>query len=398
MRDILNFYVQRLPGHAAAMLLELEDPRRREYLARFADREGRQYLARFQRKHVWTTREDALAALMEGHNLTPARMAWAFRSVAPGASAAEFADFLVEHTANVSVDPARVQELFDRADPARTSLVDRGYLSGIHPLELWLVEYRLRNPGATREEVTDASRDTRQEVYRWLFSTRRTAAQDQRIRSVLEFEAFVDIHTAWKRLGYPFPSLVPSLATAIGSSADSPSQLAELVGILLNDGVRRPAIRLVGMKLAVDTPYETHLARRPPDGERVLSAEIAAIVRGAMVDVVENGTARRGAGAVVAADGTALTIGAKTGTGNNRHRVFGRGGRVIEDRALNRTSTLVFFVDDRFYGTVTAYVAGPDADDYGFTSSLPAQILKMLGPTLSSLAEASDQDARATYP
>jgi hypothetical protein len=49
-------------------------------------------------------------------------------------------------------------------------------------------------------------------------------------------EAFVEIHTAWKRVGYPFGYLVPSFATAIGSSADRPAALAELVGIILNDG------------------------------------------------------------------------------------------------------------------------------------------------------------------
>ena len=33
-----------------------------------------------------------------------------------------------------------------------------------------------------------------------------------------EVEAFTDIHRRWQRLGYPFDSLTPSYATAIGSS------------------------------------------------------------------------------------------------------------------------------------------------------------------------------------
>ncbi|MEZ4588768.1 MAG: hypothetical protein R2909_20525 [Gemmatimonadales bacterium] len=66
--------------------------------------------------------------------------------------------------------------------------------------------------------------------------------------------------------------------------------------------------------------------------------------------------------------------------------MVGRGGQVIEDRAINRTSTLVFFVGDRFFGTLTAFVQGGRADDYDFTSSLPAQILQLLGPTLTRLA------------
>jgi hypothetical protein len=65
--------------------------------------------------------------------------------------------------------------------------------------------------------------------------------------------------------------------------------------------------------------------------------------------------------------------------------VVGRDGVVLEDRAIDRTSTVVFFIGDRFYGTITAFVSGAAADRYGFTSSLPVQILKMLGPTLRPL-------------
>jgi len=120
----------------------------------------------------------------------------------------------------------------------------------------------------------------------------------------------------------------------------------------------------------------------------VLSPEIARVVRAAMIAVVTRGTARRGAGAVRAVDGSPLPIGAKTGTGNNRFRVVARDGRVIEDRAVDRTSTVVFFIGDRFYGTITAFVSGAAADRYHFTSSLPVQILKMLGPTLERLIAA----------
>jgi hypothetical protein len=34
---------------------------------------------------------------------------------------------------------------------------------------------------------------------------------------------------------------------------------------------------------------------------------------------------------------------------------------------------------------MTAYVAGPDAEKYHFTSSLPVQIIKFLEPTLAPL-------------
>jgi hypothetical protein len=108
------------------------------------------------------------------------------------------------------------------------------------------------------------------------------------------------------------------------------------------------------------------------------------------VDVVTRGTARRAFGALRAADGSPLSIGAKTGTGNNRYRVIEPDGRITEDRAIDRTSTVVFFLGDRFFGTITAFVPGPDADRYAFTSALPVQVLTMLGPTLERLITRRD--------
>jgi membrane peptidoglycan carboxypeptidase len=132
------------------------------------------------------------------------------------------------------------------------------------------------------------------------------------------------------------------------------------------------------------------MSRAAAEGERVLSTEVAAVAREAMIDVVEQGTGRRTFRAVRGPDGAPLPIGAKTGTGNNRYRVVGRGGQVLVNRAINRTATVVFFIGDRFYGTITAFVGGAEADDYDFTSSLPVQILKALGPVLSDLAAVPD--------
>ncbi|RQW01867.1 hypothetical protein EH222_14475 [candidate division KSB1 bacterium] len=42
-------------------------------------------------------------------------------------------------------------------------------------------------------------------------------------------------------------------------------------------------------------------------------------------------------------------------------------------------------VGDHFFGTLTAYVAGADADHYRFTSALPVQVLKWLAPVIESL-------------
>lgn len=50
------------------------------------------------------------------------------------------------------------------------------------------------------------------------------------------------------------------------------------------------------------------------------------MVRRALIDIVEAGTARRLHGAFVDRHGTPLVVGPKTGTGDNRRKQFARGG------------------------------------------------------------------------
>ena len=73
-------------------------------------------------------------------------------------------------------------------------------------------------------------------------------------------------------------------------------------------------------------------------------------------------------------------MGGKTGTGDNRVEVFGAGGRLIKSRAVSRTATFVFFIGERYFGVITAYVPGETAQNYNFTSALPVQILKISRP------------------
>ena len=51
---------------------------------------------------------------------------------------------------------------------------------------------------------------------------------------------------------------------------------------------------------------------------------------------------------------------------------------------MSRAATFVFFLGDRFFGVVTAYVMGAEAARYSFTSALPVQVLKSLAPILTS--------------
>lgn len=73
-------------------------------------------------------------------------------------------------------------------------------------------------------------------------------------------------------------------ATALGASGDRPAALAELMRIIANGGLRMPVARIEQLAFAGDSPDETRLAYRAPPAERVLSAEIADIVRRSLLD------------------------------------------------------------------------------------------------------------------
>lgn len=387
MRDVVYHVMSSASGASTGLLEEQGDAQRRGYLARFADKEGRAFSARFYRKYRGKSAQEAEDLLLQGLRATPARLASVFRTLEPEVGPDRLAKFLALRLGGAGVSEQELRALYDRYAPERMSLVDRGYTAGVHPLELWLVGYLRHHPGATLSAVQAASSAERQAVYGWLFKTRHKDAQDVRIRSLLEREAFLEIHRAWQRLGYPFEALTPSYATAIGASGDRPAALAELMGIIVNRGLRLPSARIASLEFARDTPYETRLSYQAPAAERVLPAEVADSVRRAALGVVEGGTAQRLNRALVRRDGTLVEIGGKTGTGDHRFDVFGRGGKLISSRVIDRSATFVFFIGERHFGTVMVYVHEPDAVKYRFTSALPAQLLKTLLPVLQPVLD-----------
>lgn len=390
MRDIVHYYMYNVPGSTAKILADVNNPARMDYLARFADREGRVFLNRFYNKYRDRKPEEQLELLLQSMRPYPVRLAAVFRFVNPAAGIRELSSFMQSRIPSFSLSEHEIQKLYETYGPEKWDLQDRGYIARLHPLELWLVTYLRVHPAAGYSEVIRASMNERQEVYRWLFNTHWKNAQDIRIRSLLEVEAFLEIHRVWKRLGYPFDSLVPSYATAIGSSADRPASLAELVGIILNHGVKYPIARIDELHFASGTPYETLLRRNKFMGQEVLSPEITDVVGRALIDVAERGTAQQIRGAFIRSDGTSIAVGGKTGTGDNRRDTYGQKGQLIESRAINRAAVFVFFIGDRFFGTVISYVPGPLAADYDFTSSLPVHILKMMAPTLKPMIEKAE--------
>ena len=98
------------------------------------------------------------------------------------------------------------------------------------------------------------------------------------------------------------------------------------MGIIVNEGVRKPLVRLESVVFARDTPYETRLSYRLLRAERVLDAAVARTVRDTLIGVVWEGTGRRLRDAFVLHDGSAFEIGGKTGTGDHRYTTRDRGG------------------------------------------------------------------------
>lgn len=387
MRDLVHYHAFETDDAPARPLASGDAEVRRDFLRRFADYEGQQFLARFWGAYGKIAEEDLLPTLAARIGPWRRQLAAAYLAVAPERlrNPEALGEFLRHRLGAAAGNDASRRLLYDDLADKPFTLSDWGYLARRHPLELWLVRHLLANPGAGFAEAVAASQEARQEAARWLFEERHRRAQESRLAIIVEQLAFERLAREWRELGYPFEALVPSLATAIGSSADRPAALAELAGVLVNHGRRLPTVRVERVAFAVDTPFETRLARPPRAGWQVIPPEVAAVARGAMIGVVFGGTARRVRGVYQTTDGRMLVVGGKTGTGDHRYRAIGPRGERLSDRVMNRAATFVFFLGDRHFGVMTAFVPGPAAAQYRFTSSLPVRLVAELEPLLGPL-------------
>ena len=383
MRDVVRYTSYQASNNSADVLKDDLNPLRQEYLSRFADREGTTYMLKFWKKYRGKDSQARLDTFMDSMHPTAIRMSAVHRYLFPHSDQATFNRFVRSHLGSDKIPDDRLNKLYQSYGPGAYNLPDQGYIAKVHPLDLWLLGYLLNNPQATFQQAVGASEHERQEVYSWLFKSRHKSARDSRIRTMLEIEAFLDIHQRWQKVGYPFDHLVPSLATALGSSGDRPAALSELMGIILNDGVRLPVLRIDTLHFAANTPYETRLVNDPDKGVRVMPSEVATAVREALSQVVDAGTARRISGSFKLDDGTPLAMGGKTGTGDNRIESMGAGGRILSSKSINRTATFVFYIGAHHFGTLTAFVPGRSAEAFKFTSALPVQVLKGMAPILT---------------
>jgi membrane peptidoglycan carboxypeptidase len=384
MRDIVRYFSMHTPGSSARTLQEMSKETRTEYLEKFADKEGRIFLSRFYEKYRDADPEQILGILMDSVKKKPSRFASIYWFIFPERNLEDFIAFMKQYVDHASLSEKELKKYFEWYSVRAQTLGDKGYLARMHPLELWTAGYLYTHPGATLSDILSESRKERIEVYDWLMKTSRKHAQDSRIRIILEAEAFTEIHQRWKKLGYPLPSLVPSLATSLGTSADRPDALAELMGIVLAEGMRYPKSSLSRLTFGKDTPYESTYEFTSINARRVLSTEVAQVAKKGLLDIVSHGTAIRLKDGI-RIGGEVLPVGGKTGTGDHRYVVY-RGG-VKEKRVVNRTATFMFTIGDRYFGVISAFVPGREAGQFGFTSALPVQILKNLAPVLENLKE-----------
>ncbi|MGH7804715.1 MAG: glycosyl transferase family 51, partial [Candidatus Binatia bacterium] len=396
MRDLVRYHEARLPYDAWRALHVANDPTRLTILREAAEREGRRDLERATRMLRGASEPEIYERLLGANADDVGAWALLFFAWNPDADEDALYRWLRGRFPGEATE-ADVRALTDRYGAHQLDLDDAAYSLRQSPLDLWLAGEMLRQPDRSFDDLLRESGAVRTISSSWLFRTRSRAAQNLRIRARLEADAFARMTRDWQRLGFPFSRLVPSYATALGTSSDRPAALAELMGIILNDGIRRSRSTVSSLTIARGTPYETAFAEETPPGERVMNASVARVLRRALAEVVEAGTARRLFGRFLGADGRPISIGGKTGSGDNRYKVFGRGGWLKSSRPVNRTAAFVFYLGDRYFGVLTAFVEGEQAGNYRFTSKLPVAILDLLAPTFNARF-ASEEQMRAEAP
>ncbi|MBI4446282.1 MAG: transglycosylase domain-containing protein [Acidobacteria bacterium] len=381
MRDLVRFHVARLPYDAEAALNDPREPVRAALLEEIAQNESRTVLLKAYQTYQGLNKKDLVGRFLGTRASSQRSLAMLFYAMHTDADQRRLAAWL--RFFHPEISDLALSGLAKAYGNPRLNIADFGYLLDRHPLELWCALELLRNPQATFAEILGRSAEPVRISNRWLFQERNRKAQDLRLKIRIEQDAFERMTPYWKRMGFPFERLVSSYATAIGGSSDRPAALAEMMGVIVNDGLRLPTLHLTQLRLAGSTPYETVLEPASSVGERVIPAVVARTLRSALAGVVEHGTARRLAGAFFTPDGRKVISGGKTGSGDNRFEKFSRSGYVLSSRPVNRTATFVFYIGERYFGVVTAYVPGKEAEEYRFTSALPLTVLKLLAPEIN---------------
>lgn len=379
LRDVVNFHKQRTIDKT-----NLSEEEKDRLLEKFIDKESKIFIEKYYRYFKARPElviEDYLAyTLPKSMFGSAAVILWMNNQLT-------FEEFLGKLQLEQQKDGKRLRkklaEFYKNFKAGIFGINDIGYLAKIHPLMIYVGMRLKENPDLDLALLLEESKDVRFETYKWLLKTRFEREQLKKIDIILEEEIFKQILVEWQSLGYPFKEVVPSLATALGSSGDTPASLAKLVGIIINDGRLANDRTIERLHFAERTPYEVHLeGKKDQEIRQVLDPTIAKVMRSVLKEVVDDGTAIRLKGSL-----KGLSIGGKTGTGDNRLEVHGSDGSVLDSKALSRTATFVFYIGENWFGNITVYVGKDEAETSSFTSSYPVALLKILGKEIEDFID-----------
>lgn len=379
LREVVQFYKNRNPNFLDKKDVEVK----KELLNEFVDKESRVFLVRYfkflKNKKVDDLDQYVTFELTKG----PIGAAAVINYLHPNFTDDEVFESLATYytKAHSPKEIKAIKELHKNFQAGIFDINDIGYLAKLHPILLYITKAMINNKDITLTELIKESYDVRIESYEWLFKTRHINEQYKRVDIVLESQAFQMILQQWLDLGYPFETIVPSLATALGSSGDKPIALAHLVGILLNDGKTTEDVSVEKYHFAKSTPYEAILERKPFEtSKQIIRPEVAKVARKALQNVVEGGTAVRMRGVY-----DPMIVGGKTGTGDNRLELHDSAGNMTESTPVNRTSTFVFYIGERWFGSITIYVDKDEAEHSTFTSSLAVGLMNLLSQEIKPI-------------
>ena len=110
MRDIVGYSIY-LNENRTQLLKNDQDPRRQEYLSRFADREGQVFLRRFWRKYLDKDEQARLEIFIDDLRATSVRLASVHRYLMPNAELDAFATFLRQNMPQERLSDKYVAEL-----------------------------------------------------------------------------------------------------------------------------------------------------------------------------------------------------------------------------------------------------------------------------------------------
>ncbi len=368
MKDIVDYTIQ-----TKVIPDGLTDDLKKKYVDRFIIFEGNVYLDKFYNKYNGLDKNKAFELMIDNVPKIPFRLATAYRTVYPKNSIEDFTKFI---NSKVKYNKS-MYDLYNKYEYGKYNWQDLGYITRLHPLELWLVAYMQDN--ILTRELRKKAIPIINESYNWILKPNKERARKRGISQLLEIDAFHHIHKKWRNVGYSFPKLVPSYATAIGSSGDKPISLARLVGIIINNGNMCKERKFEYIHFGKNTPYES-LLKFNGGCKNVIDQRVADVVKNAMLGVVNNGTARK-----IKSAYKEFSVGGKTGTGDNKYKIYNKKWKLKGKSVKNRTGTFVFFINSKWFGVLTTYVNGENASKYKFTSSLPMKILSMLKPELAPL-------------